>query len=96
MGVQPHLKLQYDGHDETAPPYFHQGACYHRIYVLAIVEDAEIARIMEGRWREGTVVVDALTFRTYFYTTTIANTVKYLNIRQKETETRLAIPGSYL
>ena len=43
---------------------------------------------MEGRWREGTTVVDELTFRTFFYACNVANTIKYLQIKQKETEDR--------
>lgn len=65
-----------------------QGTRYTMIFVLVTCEDPEVASIMEGRWREGTTVVDELTFRTFFYACNVANTIKYLQIKQKETEDR--------
>ena len=50
-----------------------QGVRYHMIFVLIIFEEAEVRRDMADRWREGktTVVDDNLTFRSFFYTTSV-------------------------
>lgn len=90
-GTPPRLKVQYD---ETGPSHMFQGVRYHLIYVLVIFEDPEIARAMDGRWREGYSVIDPLTFRTHFYTTNVAKAINYLGIKQKETEDRWAEPDA--
>ena len=89
-GDSPKLMLQYDG---TGSNHMFQGVRYHMIFVLIIFEEPEVARGMAGRWREGTTVVDDLTFRSFFYTTNVDHAVQYLAIKQKETKVRWSEPS---
>lgn len=89
-GDSPKLMLQYDA---TGSYHIFQGVRYHMIFVLIIFEEAEVARGMAGRWREGTTVVDDLTFRSFFYTTNVDRAIQYLAIKQNETEVRWSEPS---
>jgi len=91
-GVPPRLKIQYD---ETGPDHMFQGVRYHLIQVVVTFDDPEVARAMDGRWREGSSVIDDLSFRTHFYTTNVANAIRYLSLKQKETEDRWAEPDDF-
>jgi len=89
-GDSPKLMVKYDA---TGSSHMFQGVRYHMIFVLIIFEEVEVARGMAGRWREGTTVVDDLTFRTFFYTTNIDRAIQYLAIKQKETEVLWSEPS---
>jgi hypothetical protein len=65
---------------------------YFLINVLVVFEDPEIARAMEGRWREGSSVVDDLTFRSYFFSTNENKVKSYLALKLQETEDRWKEP----
>ena len=89
-GDSPKLKLQYV---ETGTSHMFEGVWYHKIFVLIIFEEAEVARGMAGRWVEGTTTVDDLTFRSFFHTTNVDLAIQYLAIKQKETEDRWSEPS---
>jgi hypothetical protein len=91
-GTPPRLKIQYN---ETGPDHMFQGVRYHMIHVVVTFDDPEVARAMDGRWREGYTVIDDLSFGTHFYTTNVANTIRYLAYKQKETEDRWAGPDDF-
>ena len=52
------------------------------------VDNIRRGRGWERRWREGLTVVDNLTFRSFFYTTSVHRAIQYLATRQNETEVR--------
>lgn len=47
-----------------------------------------MARAMEWRFRPGTTSQSELCFSTFFYSSNVANTTKYLNIKKAETQQR--------
>jgi hypothetical protein len=91
-GTPPYFKIQYDS---TGDGHMRNGTVYRLINVVVTFQDPEIARAMEGRWREGTATLDQLSFRTFFYTTNVANAIEYLGCKQKETETRWQDPSEF-
>ena len=89
-GTAPRLMVQYES---TGPDHMFQGVRYYMMNVLVSFEDPEIARAMDGRWREGTTADGDLSFHTHFFTTNVDNAKKYLAIKKKETETRWKDPS---
>ena len=50
-------------------------------------QDPQMARIMDGKWRDGTESIGDLKFRSYFYTTNVDNVRKYIDLKL-ESKTR--------
>lgn len=93
-GTPPRFKIEYES---TGPDHMFQGVRYYMMYVKLTFQDPAMARSLEGLLREGTTIGREgedrdLCFHSYFYTTNAENCKRYLDIKQKETETRWAEP----
>jgi hypothetical protein len=84
-GTPPQLKIEYFA---TGPDHLYEGVRYYMIRVVLTFNDPEIARIMEGRWREGTTVINDFQFLGYFFTTNVEECKSYLDFKTLETEKR--------
>jgi hypothetical protein len=95
-GVPPELCLKFLG---SGKKEFFSGVEYVRIDLEVEFRDPEIARVMEGRWREGTKTLGELKFKCYFYSKDASRVEKYIDIKRKETLRRWElddIPDSLL
>ena len=88
-GTPPRLKIEYES---TGNSHMYQSIRYYLINVLVTFEDPEMARAMDGRWREGSSAVGDLQFRTHFYTGDAERAQNFLALKLKETEARWAYP----
>jgi hypothetical protein len=87
-GVLPRLKIQYD---KTGP------VRYHLIHFVVTFDDPEVARAMDGRWREGSSVIDDPSFRTGTSTPPMSRIPSATwPLKQKETEVRWAMPDDFV
>ena len=81
-GVPPELCLKFLSSGEKE---FFSGVQYVRIDLEVEFRDPERARVMEGRWREGTETLGELKFKCYFYSKDASRVKKYIDIKRKET-----------
>jgi hypothetical protein len=84
-GTKPKFKLEFDS---QGPEQIYLGTRYFLIRVLVTFQDPIMARVMEGRWREGTESIGDLQFRSFFYTSNLENCIKFIAIKKSETELR--------
>lgn len=84
-GVPPELALKFI---EVGSIQAFDRQQWSMIIVHAIFRDSEVARAMDGRWRDGSEIVDELVVRTYFYSQDPEATVRYLKVKYYETEKR--------
>jgi hypothetical protein len=85
-GVPPKLLLEFL--EATDRPDFNNGEKIFRITVRVIFRDPEIAKSMDGRWRDGCEIESELVVRSYFYTQNVEKTKKFLSIKHFETSRR--------
>ena len=83
--IEPRFKLEFDS---TGPEIMYLGTRYLEIRVLITFQNPIMARVMEGRWREGTLSIGDLQFHSFFYTLNPESCIKYIAIEKSETEHR--------
>ena len=81
-GVPPELCLNFLSSGEKE---FCSGVEYVRIDLEVEFRDPERARVMEGRWRDGTKILGELKFKCFFYSKDASRVKKYIDIKRKET-----------
>jgi hypothetical protein len=84
-GIAPELALKFI---EVGPTQTFDRQQWSMIIVHAIFRDGEVARAMEGKWRDGSEFVGELVVRTYFYSQDPEATVRYLKAKYYETDKR--------
>lgn len=84
-GIPPELALKFI---EVGSTQTFDRQQYTKIIVHVIFREIEVARAMDGRWRDGSENIDELTVCTYFYSQNPTATVKYLKIKYWETKRR--------
>ena len=89
-GTPPRLKIQYES---TGNNFLYLGVRYYAIHVLITFSDPEMARAMDGRWREGSSTDGDLKFRSFFYSSSAVDTKKYLDWKLQEVELRWRDPS---
>ena len=66
----------------------YQKVRFHQINVAIHFRDPAMAKAIECSWRDGTQVIGETSFISYFYSSNVANVIKYLNKKKRETQFR--------
>ena len=84
-GIAPELLLEFL---EAGNEQYFLGQKYVMVLVNVVFRRADVAKAMDGKWRDGSTAESELVTRTYFYTKNVGVVERYLRIKAFETRRR--------
>lgn len=88
-GIPPRLQVKFESVGDEC---IVGETRYTRIIVRIVFTDPEVARAMDGRWREGYEVLGDLSFRSFFYSSNPTRVQDFLKLKCDETDARWRNP----